>query len=104
MAFKIGMVETYGINPPQNSKPLWSDSNILDEDNIIASIDLQASLQKLSEREREIILLINQGYVEREIAEMIDINYVNVHRIRERATSKLKEMMNGKDTIHSLFT
>ena len=102
MAKKI-VIEYYGINPPENSKPFW-DNEKNSEDNIITKIDLQASLQKLKQTEREIISLVNQGYSEREISATLDMNNVAVHRIKQRAINKLRRMMNGEDSIRSVFT
>ena len=98
------VIESYGIDPPERAKPFWEDNNIYDEDKAISKIDLQISLQKLTPTEREIILLCNQGYSIREIEEMFDLPSTTVFRIKDRAISKLKEMMNGKDSIYSVFT
>ena len=98
------LIEYYGLNPPDNSKPFWEDNNIYDEDKAISKIDLQISLQKLTPTEREIILLCNQGYSIREIEEKINLPSSTVQDIKDRALSKLKEMMNGKDSIYSVFT
>jgi len=105
MAYPKIVIENYGINPPEKSKPFFGNENLdrFNEDKIITSIDLHASLRKLKPTEREIIHLINQGYSEREISAIIDINNITVHRIKDRAIAKLKEMMNGKDSIHSIF-
>jgi len=99
-----GKIDTYGIDPPQKSTPYWGMTYYPTEDDVIASIDFQASLQKLTPTEREIISLCNQGYQKREIAEMINLPETTTHDIKQRATAKLKEMMNGKDSIHSVFT
>ena len=104
-----GKIETYGKDPPENSTPLWGHNDythgryVFGEDKIILDINLRTSLRKLKPTEREIIHLINQGYSEREISAIIDINNITVHRIKDRAIAKLKEMMNGKDSIHSIF-
>ena len=90
-----GKIDTYGIDPPQKSTPYWGMTNYPTEDEVIASIDFQASLQKLTPTEREIISLCNQGYQKREIAEMINLPETTTHDIKQRATAKLKEMMNG---------
>ena len=92
----------YGSCPPPNSKPFWGDENPdrFNEDEIITSVDLQASLQKLTPTEKEIILLFNKGYSVREIEEMINLPSSTVQDIKQRAIAKLKEMMNGKDSIH----
>ena len=103
MARRKSVIETYGIDPPQKSTPYWGMTNYPTEDDVIASIDFQASLQRLTPTEREIILLCNQGYQKREIADMINLPETMTHDIKQRAISKLKEMMNGKDSIHSVF-
>ena len=99
------VIFNYGTCPPPNSTPFWGNENPdrFSEDDIIASADLQASLQKLSPTERQIILLCNKGYSKREIAEMINLPETTTHDIKQRAIIKLKEMMNGKDSIHSVF-
>ena len=97
------VIETYGIDPPERAKPFWEENNIYDEDKVIFNIDLQVSLQKLTPTEKKILLLCNQGYSIREIEEMINLPSTTVFRIKDRAISKLKEMMNGEDSIHSLF-
>ncbi len=93
------VIENYGINPPQNSRPLWGMTIYPTEEDVIASIDLQASLQKLSPTEREIILLCNQGYSIREIEAMTNLPRATVQDIKDRATNKLKEMMNEEGDI-----
>ena len=90
------LFENYGLNPPENSRPFWEDNHAFTEDKTVSRIDLQISLQKLNPDEREIILYFNQGYSIRQIAEIIDIPVMTVQHIKERAISKLKEMMNGK--------
>ena len=102
MAFKIGMIENYGVRPPENSTPFWGNAGISEND-MVASIDFKMSLQKLTPTEREIILLCNQGYSKREIADKIDLPETTTQDIKQRAISKLKEMMNGEDSIHSVF-
>ena len=97
------MIETYGIDPPQKSTPYWGMTNYPTEDDVVTSIDFQISLQKLTPTERQIISLCNQGYLKREIAEMIDLPETTTQDIKQRAISKLKEMMNGKDSIYSVF-
>ena len=97
------VIENYGLIPPENSKPFWEDNNAFDEDKVVFKIDLHASQQKLTPTEREILLLCNQGYSKREIAEMIDLPDTTVQDTKDRALNKLKEMMNGEDTIYSLF-
>ena len=97
------VIENYGLNPPENSIPFWEDNNAFDEDKIVFQTDFKTSLQKLTSTEREIIQLCSQGYSVREIASIIDIPTMTVQGIKERAISKLKEMMNGKDSIHSIF-
>jgi len=94
-----GRIETYGIDPPERDKPFWEDNNIYNEDKVIFNLDLQASLQKLIPTEREIILLCNQGYSIREIEEKINLPSTTVFRIKDRAIKKLKEMMNGVESI-----
>ena len=93
------VIENYGLNPPQNAKPFWEDNNAFDEDKVIFKIDLQASLQKLPHTEREILILCNQGYSIREIEEIIDLPSTTVFRIKGTALIKLKEMMNGVESI-----
>ena len=95
--------ENYGVNPPENSKPFWEDNHAFTEDKTISRIDLQASLQKLTPTEREIIDYFNQGYSKREIAEIINLPETTTQDIKDRAIKKLREMMNGEDSIHSLF-
>ena len=97
------VIETYGIDPPQKSTPYWGGINIPTEDDVIASIDFKLSLQKLTSTEREIILLVNQGYLKREIAEMINLPETTTQDIKQRAISKLRKMMNGEDSIYSVF-
>jgi len=93
----------YGLEPPHEAKPLWGITNYPTEDNIITSIDFRTSLQKLTSTEREIIQLCNQGYSKREIAEMINLPETTTHDIKQRAINKLRKMLNGEDSIHSLF-
>ena len=95
--------ENYGIIPPENSKPIWGKDNS-NEDDIITSLDFKLSLQKLSDTEQEIIKLCNDGYSVREIASLIDLPRATVQDIKDRAIKKLKEMMDGEDSIHSIFT
>ncbi len=97
------VIENYGLNPPENAIPFWEDNNSFDEDKVIFNLDLQASLQKLTPTEREIVVFSNQGYSIREIEEMIDLPRATVHDTKDRALNKLKEMMNGKDSIYSVF-
>ena len=98
------VIENYGLNPPERAKPFWEDNSVNNEDKVIFNLDLQASLQKLTPTEREIISLCNQGYSIREIEEMVNIPSTTVFRMKDRAIKKLKEMMNGKDSIYSVFT
>ena len=93
------VIENYGLNPPERAKPFWEDNNIYNEDKVVFNLDLQASLQKLTPTEREIILLCNQGYSIREIEEIIDLPSTTVFRIKGTALIKLKEMMNGVESI-----
>ena len=97
------LIENYGLNPPENSRPFWEDNNAFDEDKTVFKIDLQTSLQKLDPTEKEIIKLFNDGYSERETSEILEMNDTAVHRIKEEALNKLKEMMNGEDNLYSLF-
>ena len=97
------VLENYGLNPPENSKPFWEDNNAFTEDKTVYKMDLQRSLQKLSPIEKEIISYFNQGYSKREIADMVNLPETTTHDIKERAIRKLKEMMNGKDRVHSIF-
>ena len=97
------VIENYGLNPPENAKPFWEDNNAFDEDKAIFKIDLQASLQKLPHTEREILILCNQGYSIREIAEMISLPRATIQDTKDRAINKLKEMMNGEDNLYSFF-
>ena len=99
MARRKIVIETYGIEPPQKSTPYWGITDNPTEDDVIASIDFQASLQKLTPTERQIISLCNQGYLKREIAEMIGLPETTTHDIKQRAINKLKEMMNGVESI-----
>ena len=100
---RYSKIESYGVNPPENSKPVWGNNNPT-EDDMVASVDLQLSLQKLSPTERKIIELYNQGYPMREIASLTNIPTMTAQHIKDRAIAKLKEMMNGKDSIYSVFT
>ena len=95
-------VENYGVNPPENSKPILGKDNP-NEDDIVTSIDFENSLQKLSECEREIIELFNQGYSKREIASLTNLPKTTVQDIKARAIKKLRTMLNGKDTVYGLF-
>ena len=97
------VIENYGIIPPENSIPFWEDNNTFDEDKVVFKIDLQNSLQKLTPTERKILLLCNQGYSIRDIEEMINLPRATVQDIKDRAINKLKEMMNGEDSIYSVF-
>ena len=97
------VIETYGIDPPQKSTPYWGGINIPTEDDVITSIDFKLSLQKLTSTEREIILFVNQGYSVREIASKINLPTMTVQDTKERAINRLRGMMNGKDSIHSVF-
>lgn len=96
---------SYGTIPPPASKLFWGNGNheYFNENDIITSIDLQESLQRLNQTEREVILLFNQGYSKREVAEMINLPETTTQDIKQRATSKLKEMMNGENNIYSVF-
>lgn len=102
MAEKEIMIETYGIDPPQKSTLYWGKESPT-EDNIIDLIDFQASLQKLTTTEREILSLSTQGYSEREISSMIDINNITVHRIKGKAINRLRGMMNGEDNLYGVL-
>jgi len=95
------VIENYGIIPPENSIPFWED--VFDEDKVVFKVDLQTSLQKLTTTEREIIKYYNDGYSIREIEEIISLPRATVQDIKDRAINKLKEMMNGKDSIYSVF-
>jgi RNA polymerase sigma factor (sigma-70 family) len=86
------MIENYGIEPPEDSRPFWRDDD-LNENDIITSIDLKNSLAKLHAIEREIIILHAKGYTLEEIAEIIHRNENTVKTIKIRAIDKLKEMM-----------
>jgi len=97
------VIETYGIDPPQKSTLYWDDINGSAEDDIIDLIDFQASLQKLTSTERKILSLSTQGYSIREIEEMIGIPRATVQDTKDRAINKLRNMMNGEDSIHSVF-
>jgi len=97
------VIESYGLNPPENSIPFWEDNNAFDEDNVIFKIDLQTSLQKLTPTEREILTLCNQGYSIREIEEIINLPRATVQDIKDRAINRLKGMMNGEDNFYSVF-
>jgi len=97
------VIENYGIIPPENSIPFWEDNNVFDEDKTVFKVDLQTSLQKLTTTEREIIKYYNDGYSIREIEEIISLPRATVQDIKDRAINKLKEMMNGKDSIYSVF-
>jgi len=104
MSFNFEGYETifnYGSCPPDNSKPFWEVDNSFDEDKVIFNLDLQASLQKLTPTEREIILFSNQGYSIREIAGKMCLPNSTVADIKDRAIVKLKEMMNGE--VENIF-
>jgi len=73
------------------------------EDLAITKIDLEESLQKLFPLEQEIILLSNQGYTIREIAEKIYLPSTTVFRIKETALNELKRMMDGEDNPGELW-
>jgi len=93
------VIEDYGIIPPKNSIPFWEDNNAFDEDKVVFKVDFQMSLQKLTPTEREILKYYSDGYSVREIEEIINLPRATVQDIKDRAISKLKEMMNGKDNI-----
>lgn len=103
MAENKFVFENYGLNPPENSKPFWEDNNAFSEDKTISKMDLQVSLQKLSPTEKEIIQLFNEGYSVRDMVEMINLPRATIQDIKTNAISKLREMMNGKDSIHGVF-
>ena len=103
MTDKKIVFENYGLNPPQKASPFWGITNYPTEDDVIFSVDLQASLQKLPPTEKQILILFNQGYSKREIADMIDLPDTTVQDIKSKAIKKLKEMMNGEDNLCSLF-
>ena len=103
MAGKEIMIETYGIDPPQKSTPYWGGINIPTEDDVIDLIDFQVNLQKLTSTEREILSLFTQGYSIREIEEMTNLPSTTVFRIKDRAINRLRGMMNGEDSIYSVF-
>jgi len=96
-------VINYGLVPPETSTPIWGDNGI-NEDSIITSMDFQESLQKLTSTEREIILLYNQGYSVREISLLVNIPTMTVQDTKDRAITKLRKMLDGEDSIYSLFT
>ena len=109
MSYKYGKekystdkIINYGIEPPINSKPIWGKESPT-EDDAIDLIDFKSSLQKLTQTEREIILFINQGYSIREIEEKINIPRATVQDIKDRAINRLRKMMNGEDSIYSVF-
>ena len=89
MTDKKIVFENYGLNPPENSKPFWGITNYPTEDDVIFSVDLQASLQKLNPTEKEILTLSSQGYSKREIADMIDLPETTTQDIKQRAINKL---------------
>ena len=95
-------VENYGVNPPENSKPLLGRNNPT-EDDVVTSLDFKLSLQKLTATEREIIKLTNVGYSKREIASVLNLPDTTVQDTKERAIKKLRTMLNGEDSIYSLF-
>ena len=66
-------------------------------------MDFQESLQKLTSTERKILSLFTQGYSIREIEEIIKIPRATVQDIKDRAINRLRGMMNGKDSIYSVF-
>lgn len=92
MAYKIGMLESYGVNPPETSKPIWGGEGIT-EDDITTSIDLKNALQKLSLKEWSVISLFNEGYTLREISECSGMAIPTVQCIKDRAIKKMREMM-----------
>ena len=97
------VIENYGIIPPENSIPFWEDNNSFDEDKVVFKVDFQTSLQKLTPTEREIIKYYSDGYSIREIEEIINLPRATVQDIKDRAINKLRKMLNGKDSIHSVF-
>jgi len=97
------VIENYGIIPPENSIPFWEDNNTFDEDKVVFEVDLQTSLQKLTPTEREIIKYYNDGYSIREIEEIINLPRATIQDTKDRAITKLRKMMNGEDSIYSVF-
>lgn len=91
------IIESYGITPPENSKPLWGRDNP-NEDDIVTSLDFQTSLRKLKPLEREVIQLFNEGYSTREIASLINIPTMTVQHAKERAIGKLRDMLSVWDS------
>ena len=103
MSYEFNRIINYGINPPESSKPIWGKENPT-EDDVITSLDFELSLQKLTATEREIVKLVNEGYSKREIASILDLPDTTVQDAKERAIKKLRTMLNGEDSIYSLFT
>ena len=92
MAYKISMLESYGVNPPETSKPFWGNEEI-NEDDLVTSIDFKLSFQKLSKKEQTVLSLFYEGYTLREISELSGLPKSTLGDIKDRAVQKMKEMM-----------
>ena len=90
--YRYSQVESYGVNPPERSKPIWGNENPT-EDDLVTSIDYKISLQKLSQKERVILKLFNEGYTLREISECSGFSLPTVQSVKERAIRKMREWL-----------
>mgnify|MGYP001088644901 CR=1 FL=1 len=88
-------LDYYGVSPPERARPFWNNNGAgyTQEDLIINSIDIQLSLQKLKEEEKEIVNLTNNGYSEREIANLRKVSQSKIHQIKENAFKHLRELL-----------
>ena len=58
-------------------------------------LDLEAALKTLTPRQLEVMGLVAQGYTEREIAPMLSISSVAVHKLLAKARITLKKSLEG---------
>ena len=92
MEYTDGMLEYYGVNPPETSKPFWGSDGIT-EDDIVTSIDFKISFKRLSQHEQKVLKLFNQGFTTDEIAEIAKIPRSTAHDTKERAIGKMREWL-----------
>jgi RNA polymerase sigma-70 factor, ECF subfamily len=65
------------------------------EQNIEKTI-IETAIDKLSTREKSLIILYSEGYSYKEIAQITDIKFTSVGKLLARALEKLKIMINDK--------
>lgn len=65
-------------------------------DDLVTLMDLRAALDRLSERERRVLLLYADGYSVTEIAAQSDVSQPMISRVLHRAQDKVRRFMEGK--------